>query len=82
MPKLGSDIVNKKRTICEVHRELYRLVKDDPRAVRLLEEAFNMGKSMAKRLAHYKFNYEESCEENKNYYRSVRRQIEDNRLDR
>lgn len=52
----------KKLTICEIHRQLYRTLKDhhmtdDIRAK--LEMAFLIGKKMHYRLAKYKFNWEE-----------------------
>ena len=49
------------RTICEVHRQLYRLLKDhpDPLIGELLHEAFDMGKKMDNKLRQYKHGYDE-----------------------
>jgi len=42
------------RSICQVHRDIYQLVKDDDRAVRLLIEAHRMAKRMDHKLRQYK----------------------------
>ena len=49
------------RTICEVHRQLHRLLKDhpDPLVGELLQEAFDMGKKMDNKLRQYKGNYDD-----------------------
>jgi len=49
----------KTRTICEVHRELYRMLKNDlvidrDDAIDKLKEAYDMAKRMSKRLLYYK----------------------------
>ena len=53
--------VAKKCTICEIHRQLYKLLKDTPQmtdTVRfLLETAFVTGKKMHYRLSKYKHNW-------------------------
>lgn len=58
------------RTICEVHREIYReLIKRDKHDFLLekVEEVFNMGKKMSNKLRQYKYNYDDGWwEENKN----------------
>lgn len=66
MPSFKSKIINDKRTICEVHREIYDLVcdhmpdsKDKETIENKLEEAFNMAKKMEKKLRQYKFNYDD-----------------------
>ena len=61
------DIQSKKkpkqlRTICEVHREIYRELRkrnnNDP-LLQKLEEAFDMAKKMNNKLRQYKFNYDD-----------------------
>ena len=56
----------KKRTICEVHRELYDLIYDNMPASQVkndiegkLEEAFLMAKKMNAKLRQYKHNYDD-----------------------
>jgi len=55
--------VAKKLTICEIHRQLYKLLKDTPQmtdTVRfLLESGFVTGKKMHYRLSKYKLNWRE-----------------------
>ena len=58
--------VQKFRTICEVHREIYDIVYDSVEneeikkdIVDKLEEAFLMAKKMNDKLRQYKFNYDE-----------------------
>lgn len=50
------------RTICEVHREIYRELKardeNDP-LIEKLKEAYDMGKKMSNRLIKYKENFDE-----------------------
>lgn len=56
------DYVHAKRTICEVHREVYReLMQRDPGDPLLdkLTEAFAMGKKMNNKLRQYKHNYDD-----------------------
>jgi hypothetical protein len=55
----------KDRTICEVHREIYRMlkadgVKDDSLLVELLYEAYIMAKKMSQKLRQYKHNYDDN----------------------
>jgi len=54
--------INPRRTICEVHRELYREIEsrnpNDP-LLNKIEEAFKMGKKMNNKLRQYKFNYDD-----------------------
>lgn len=54
--------INPKRTICEVHREMYRKIKgtalEDTMAP-LIEEAFVMAKKMNNKLRQYKNNYDD-----------------------
>ena len=59
----------KKRTICEVHREIYdiiiELIPEDSRRTEVeikLEEAFEMAKKMNAKLRQYAYNYDESAE--------------------
>ena len=51
------------RTICEVHRQLWRrlqpVIASDPVVGELLQEAYDMGKKMDNRLRCYKHNYDE-----------------------
>ena len=58
--------VNAKRTICEVHRELYDIAYTElpessqrARIMALLEEAYLMGKKMNAKLRQYKFDYDD-----------------------
>lgn len=57
--------VGNKRTICEVHRELYDLAHSYlggaalQEFTALLEEAYTMGKKMQAKLRQYKGNYDE-----------------------
>lgn len=49
--RLKGNMRGKRRTICEVHRQLYRSlmkggVKDNSKIVSLLQEAFVLGKKM------------------------------------
>jgi hypothetical protein len=57
-------IVNKKRTICEVHREIYDILCEDKEknklVIDLLEEAFIMGKKLNYKLRQYKSNYDDN----------------------
>jgi len=61
MPDIHADKWNM-RTICEVHREIYRELKkrnsDEP-LLEKLEEAFNMAKKMNNKLRQYKHNYDD-----------------------
>lgn len=41
------------RTICDVHRELHRLLAGNTDAQALVEEAYDLGKRMAHRLREY-----------------------------
>ena len=67
-------VVNGKRSICEVHREIYDALTDADvskehfdKLVDLLEEAFGLGKKMDAKLRQYKFNYPDDWwEKNKN----------------
>ena len=48
---------NPERTICEVHREIYRAIvlkKTRKELTRLLQEAYRMGKKMDAKLRKYK----------------------------
>lgn len=65
MPR-NFDSVNDKRTICEVHREIYDIVMDsyEPSKTRdnietKLEEAFTMAKKMNSKLRQYKYDYDD-----------------------
>ena len=64
----------KLRTICEVHREIYRGLKSiDPNHPLLenVEEAFNMGKKLSNKLRQYKYNYDDDWWEKNKYYSDV-----------
>jgi hypothetical protein len=69
---------NKKRTICEVHREMYDLIRPLQEIVKinklvdLLEEANTMAKKMTDKLYEYHYNVSEHSEENQNYAESVK----------
>lgn len=61
MADLNAD-TQKTRTICEVHREIYReLTKRDANdfLLKKIEEAFNMAKKMNNKLRQYKYNYDD-----------------------
>jgi len=54
------------RTICEVHRDIHDILMDAEispklanRLIRLLEEAYHMGKKMDSKLRQYKNNYDD-----------------------
>ena len=49
------------RTICEVHRILYKILeeKKEKELLVLVEEAFNMAKKMNNKLRQYKHNYDD-----------------------
>jgi hypothetical protein len=49
-------LLRQRRTICEVHREIYDalVLEEVDKAVELLEEAFFMGRRMAKRMIEQK----------------------------
>jgi hypothetical protein len=56
--------VNKNRTICEVHRQIYDLMVtryNDDEICDLLDEAFVMGIKMNNRLVEYKCIFENEC---------------------
>lgn len=60
MPDIHAD-KQEFRTICEVHREIYReLLSRNPNDFLLqkIEEAFTMAKKMNNKLRQYKFNYD------------------------
>lgn len=61
-PSVKDAFVNPKRTICEVHREMYRKIKGtslEDSVVPLIEEAFIMAKKMNNKLRQYKNNYDD-----------------------
>lgn len=61
MPHIKQKKAERRRTICEVHREIYReLVKRNPRdpLLQKLKETFNMAKKMNNKLRQYKYNYD------------------------
>lgn len=66
MARFKSDKVQKFRTICEVHREIYDIVYDieDDKIkndiIDKLEEAFLMAKKMNEKLRQYKYNYDDN----------------------
>lgn len=60
---------NKKRTICEVHRHLYDLIKtryNDDEICDILDEAFVLGIKMNNRLVEQKIIFEKECGQNTN----------------
>ena len=69
MGDLHSTEERKLRTICEVHREVYRELKsrdENDFLLEKIEEAFNMAKKMNNKLRQYKHNYDKGWwEENK-----------------
>jgi hypothetical protein len=77
MAGLKENFVCQKRTICEVHREMYDIIfelskrLDTNALLELLEEAFNMAKKMSNKLYEYKYNLEQHSEENSNYDASM-----------
>lgn len=80
LPTIKSDFTNSRRTICEVHREIYDEIKTidgTQRAVELLEEAYGMGKKLAKKLIEYKYDHGKEAEKNYNYESSVELRLKD-----
>lgn len=65
MARFKSNKIQKFRTICEVHREIYDIMQqfpDSPEKQDIenkLEEAFLMAKKMNAKLRQYKFNYDD-----------------------
>jgi len=61
--------VSAKRTICEVHRQIYDLLILDPtnpKIIELLDEAYRLGMSLVKQLVKYKCSlpdWEENLDE-------------------
>jgi len=56
-------VVKSKKTICEVHRRIYRVLtergyKENDIVIDLLHQAFEYGKKMNYKLRQYKFNYD------------------------
>jgi FkbM family methyltransferase len=72
--------VNKNRTICEVHREIYDIISSEvknkdleSKIVNLLDESYNMAKKMNAKLTQYKRNYDEEWwQQNKNFTSSLK----------
>jgi non-homologous end joining protein Ku len=64
IPSVKAVTVNIKRTICEVHREMYDILCQDEEKnkelINLLEEAFVMGKKLNYKLRQYKDNYDDA----------------------
>jgi hypothetical protein len=65
--------VNPRRTICEVHREMYDLIRPLQEVIKidgfiaLLEEANTMAKKMSNKLYEYHYNVAIESEVNENY---------------
>lgn len=64
---VNSAQANIKRTICEVHREIYDILEDHfsdseyfDGISEKLEEAYNMAKKMNAKLQQYKFKYDDT----------------------
>lgn len=67
------NIVNKKRTICEVLREIWYLTEDKEIKCRL-EEAMTMAKKMSNKLFQYKGDWDKQMwGENKDFADDVKR---------
>jgi hypothetical protein len=77
MAGLKSKNSNRRRTICEVHREIYDCLLDNEskeKIIELLEEAFELGKKMVIKLRQYKGGFsKEWYEENKNREESLKK---------
>lgn len=77
MAELKSSTVNPRRTICEVHREIYdelENIEGTEKAIELLEEAFGMGKRIVKKLLEYNIhNHKHDVPVNVNFEQSLRR---------
>ena len=54
MPGFDNDV-----SICQTHRDLYQIVKDNPRAVDLLVDAHGFAKRMDEKLRAYKQKFGE-----------------------
>ena len=78
MGTLTGNFVCKKRTICEVHREMYDIIErisevmDTNILLELLHEANNMAKKMSNKLYEYHYNVSEKSSKNQNYEKSLR----------
>ena len=70
-PSVKDPRVNKFRSICEVHREIYEALvdgKNQEDIVKLLEEVYVMGKKMDAKLQQYKNNWDNDWwEKNRNF---------------
>ena len=76
MAGLKDTIVNPRRTICEVHREIYdelENIEGAEHAIELLEEAFDMGKRLVKKLIQYKYSHKHDAIKNFNFAQSLKR---------
>jgi hypothetical protein len=78
--------VSKKRTICEVLREINDLhqtgSEDDEKVRELLREAQDMGKRMSRKLLHYnKEVFKDWWEENQDYEADLRRRMDENYIE-
>ncbi len=62
MANIGKRRPGPRRTICEVHRELYRLLNTEENkdtVIPLIEEAYVMAKKMNNKLRQYKYHYDD-----------------------
>jgi hypothetical protein len=79
MPELNSYKANRKRTICEVHREMYDIlieIENTGEAIKLLQEAFDMAKRMNEKLIEYGFLHERYSDINPNYKASLKKRTD------
>jgi hypothetical protein len=63
MRKLDSNRKSRKRTICEIHRELYRELishgyTEDSHCIHLLREVYPLGKKVVNKLRQHKHNFD------------------------
>ena len=64
MRQIDSNRIARRRTICEIHRELYRTLKadgvdEDSKAMTLLKEAYPIGKKLVAKLRQYKHGFDD-----------------------
>ena len=70
---------NRERTSCEVVRELFELVRDDPAAVEKLKEIHTMAKRMSTKLYEYNKEYDKGWwEKNPDYEEDLKRRLNEN----
>ncbi len=75
--QLRTRVEPSKRTICEIHREMFDLLDErfpDPKIIALLEEAYFAAKKIDAKLRQYAFDYPDD------WYKDQTRQAEQEKL--